>query len=453
MADLEPVRNGAGKEGSPLYNLIAAIYIVCVMVEGMGSSVFADKMALFASIGGCAGGTGLAVLVLVFSGRLRQLRFLFRGLCYALLTYIILTIVALILNVVNQSQTNIITRGMGNILYQILAIFLTFSGAYLFGKRCVDFTFIGVAAAFGVLLMLSVMKFGPATLIGDLISLILLGGADTPATRSLEAHTYLAGAGYFVYYYMIKIDFSPDVFLKTKESWKNIIFCIVAMAIVILGFKRTMLLSAGLSTAVYYVVSYVQKRSGVRMAKSVLITSIFIFVAISYGYVVIIKTGLFDEFVNRMGVDTSGRARFYRLFGPYYDLSITYVGKGYGWVNRVADSVLHEGTRVETIHNQILELYIELGPSGCILFYGYFLFGNPLLFSKQYGFEVGKVFGCFIPYMLTYSFVANGIANWIISTAQWSMTFSTAAAEAEKGLLPATPSSGEKKTTNEQQTS
>ncbi|MBR4331682.1 MAG: hypothetical protein IKP72_03300 [Clostridia bacterium] len=452
MADIEPQRYGAGKEGSPLYNLIAVIYVVCVMVEAMGSSVFVDKMALFTSIGGCAGGTGLAILVLVFSGRLRQLRFLWRGLCYALLTYIVLTIIVLILNVINLSQTNIITRGMGNILYQILAIFLTFSGVYLFGKRGIDFTFMGVAGAFAILIMLAVMKYGPATLISDLISLTMLGGPDTHATRSLEAHTYLAGAGYFVYYYVIQIDFRRNVFLKTKESRKNIIFSIAAIAIVMLGYKRTMLLSAGLSIAGYHVVSFVQKKSGVRTAKITLITSIAIFAAISYGYIVIIKTGLFDEFVTRMGVDTSGRARFYRLFGPYYDLSIGYIGKGYGWVNRMADSILHEGTRVETIHNQILELYIELGASGCIIFYGYFLFGNPLLFAKQYGFEVGKVFGCFIPYMLTYSFVANGIANWVISTAQWSMTFSTAAAEAEKGLMAETISSGEKKTTNEQQT-
>ena len=436
MIDLVPQRNGAGKEGSLSYWMIVIAYVVCVSIEAMGvANVFPGKTSLYADILGCVAGTGVGVLVLGVTGRLRQLEFLSRGLFYALLTYTVLTIVVLLLNVVNQSQTNIITRGMGNILYQVLAIFLSFSGAYLFGKRGIHYTFLGFAIAFAVLILTAIRSFGLSTLVSDLISLILLGGTDTHATRTLEAHTYLAGIGYFVYYFFVRIRFRSKGFLRTKESWLSIFYFLAAMAICILGFKRTMLLSSFLSIAEYYEITFVEKKYGDRMARILLMTQTGILVGICVAYIYVIKTGLFYEFVKLVGVDTSGRDRFYKAFEDYYDLSLGYVGKGYGWVNRVADSILHEGTRVESIHNEILQFYIELGASGCIAFFGFFLFAAPWLFGRQYGFEVCKVFACFIPYMLTYSFVANGICNWAISTAQWSIVFSCASEEEEKNLM------------------
>lgn len=417
-----------GIESNPLKSIankfLIGMMIFCSTLEWMGIAVlFSDSLSLLARAAGCVGAFGLAFLSLLVTGNLNRLMKLMSSFSFALLGYIILIVITFILYVINKSELNVITRGIGDTLYQLLPVLLSIGFAFMFGEDGIYYCFVGVVISYGLVVLKAVATHGIATIIHDWIGM-LRGEGDTQAVYDLETHALVGGMGYFIYYFTVNLR-------KRKYTW---VFLLAVLGITMLAFKRTLIISALGSVALYIVISKVESIWNKKVARIILGISLIILLVSCYLYILFIKSGMFYQVVGDAGVDTSGRAFFYKRYEAYYDLSLGYIGKGLGWVERNAKIVVGPDAP-EALHNQVLQMYIELGGVGFLLFFGYMILGNTLLFEWRYGFQVGKLYGCMSIYMITYSFIANGMLSWAISTAIWVCVLGTTATIVEEDLL------------------
>ncbi len=382
--------------------------IACSTLEWMGiAALFSASLSVLAIAAGCAGAFGLAFLNLLVTGKLNRMLKLLPSFAFALSGYILLIVVTFIVYVINQSEMNIITRGISNTVYQLLPLLLALGFAFMFGENGIYYAFVGVAIAYGLVVLMTIKTFGLGTMIHDWFAM-LRGGGDTKAVRALETHTFVGGMGFFIYYFAINLK-------ARKYTW---IYLGVVMVIALLAFKRTLILSAFGSVALYLILNKLEKTWSQRVARFVLYTTLAMLLLSCFLYLLMIKSGLFYQLVEESGINTSSRAYIYRKYENYYELSFGYIGKGFGWVERNAKEIVGPNAP-EALHNEILQLYIELGGIGSTLFFVYFIVGNTLLLDRRYGFAIGKLYGCMSVYMITYSYIANGVLSWAISTAIW----------------------------------
>lgn len=416
------------EEETPLQSLgrkaMIGMMIGCSTLEWMGvAALFSASLSLVAIVAGCAGAFGLAFLTLMVTGKLNQMLKLLSGFGIALLGYILLIVVTFIVYVINQSEVNVITRGISNTLYQLLPIFLALGFAFLYGEDGVYYSFVGVAAAYGLVVLLTIKTFGLGTMLHDWF-IMVRGGEDTKAVLALEKHTFVGAMGFYIYYFAINLR-------RRKYAW---VFLGVVMGIAMLAFKRTLILSAFGSVAMYILLNKVEEMWGQRLARVIMYTFIAMLLLSCFLYLVMIKSGLFYQLVEESGINTSSRAYIYKKYESYYELSFGYAGRGFGWVERNAKNIVGPNAP-EALHNEILQLYIELGGIGSLLFFVYFILGNTVLLTWRYGFQVGKLYGCMSVYMITYSYIANGVLSWAISTAIWVCVLCSTATVLEGDLL------------------
>ena len=84
-------------------------------------------------------------------------------------------------------------------------------------------------------------------------------------------------------------------------------------------------------------------------------------------YVWLIGNGLFN-WLTDMGINTMARVYMYEDMRQYYELNITYIGRGLGFVTKMiqmGDITTRVG--VSDIHNDFLRQYIEQGFAGFMI--------------------------------------------------------------------------------------
>ena len=84
-----------------------------------------------------------------------------------------------------------------------------------------------------------------------------------------------------------------------------------------------------------------------------------ILIAVSLGYVILIRSRLWFDICERFGIDLMGRKRLYGYMESYYEVSPTYLGLGNGMVSSVLEALEKTGNR--RLHSDVLRLYVELG--------------------------------------------------------------------------------------------
>lgn len=88
-------------------------------------------------------------------------------------------------------------------------------------------------------------------------------------------------------------------------------------------------------------------------------------VIISFGYVVVTKTGAFEYITNYFGIDTMGRNDVYKYIEKYYQISLGFMGYGFEYTTVILQKIMVDNPNahigVVALHNNILTIYIELG--------------------------------------------------------------------------------------------
>ena len=82
-------------------------------------------------------------------------------------------------------------------------------------------------------------------------------------------------------------------------------------------------------------------------------------IATLFGYLWLIKTGIFYDICEKYEIDLMFRDVLYKFYEDFYELTPTYLGRGVRFIYEYGSAV-KEGSR-EALHNVYLETYIEVG--------------------------------------------------------------------------------------------
>ncbi len=253
--------------------------------------------------------------------------------------------------------SNVIYYNMQPILLCMMAI-VAFN---LFGNKALKGIIVAAAINYMVYVITCIAKYGPFSL--------FQAGSDTKASRLLEVHEITFVFGLLVIYLVISNFFQKN---KTKKRWLLLlaVFCL-------LGFKRILIVAMLLAVLLYKLIKKKEKPTAI-----IIISIIGIGVSLLWVYVCSsreIMTGI--EIVS--GIDLKGREWIYSNFYPYYELSVSYLGAGVGYVQQLIGemSTMIQKDHSIGLHNDYMRLYIELG---CIPYVFYFIIILPFISNRIY---------------------------------------------------------------------
>jgi hypothetical protein len=96
-----------------------------------------------------------------------------------------------------------------------------------------------------------------------------------------------------------------------------------------------------------------------------------------------------------------GRDRIYTYFRRFYEYTLSFLGKGYGFTSQYlldnSSSLMKQLHGTLGLHNDILRLYIELGLWGSFIWHFWYLIRIPK-YLKSYDFSCLKLFMAFMIY-------------------------------------------------------
>ena len=293
-----------------------------------------------------AGIIALAAVWVFYSGRTERIHMSFNLILVQMLPNLVALMWSMGLWIVRREPLSLILRGSSLILYQLLLLTMLIGAGVLFGERAIEWTSCGFIGA-NTLILLDVMRRNGvgATISGMVSFLASVGTHDNAISLQLEVQDVTFGIAILLLYYLIDGRGKP-------RRW----FHIAALALYfLLGFKRILFPAMFLGGSYFLLM----RRLSEKRQKQATVAIGLILIAISLGYVVLIRTGIWFDICERLGIDLMGRKRLYGYMETYYRVSPTYLGLGNGMVSTVLEALEKTGNR--RLHSDVLRLYVELG--------------------------------------------------------------------------------------------
>ena len=344
---------------------------------------------------------GLAIVFLLVSGDFRRLKTLGQFAVMFGLPFLMMAALSMLFWALDFQQMNYMSRGCSTILYHFIALGAMCGAVYLFGKKSIDYTMYAMCGA-NVLIMLESMKeFGIGEFAVGMIAFIKSGGIDTNAAiKALEVHDLTFAFGLMVLYY-----------LRCEKGKKRLIYTAAAAFFFFIGLKRIALIGL---IGVFMMALVIQRMKPQTQRKIVIVISA-IAMLICFFYVYMIQSGLFNEIVHKLEIDTMGRDRLYAAFQEVYEFSPTFRGYGIGYVTRyisimTAAKIGVFGTHdFGGMHNDIVTMYIELGFWGFAFWIWYNWNGRIVWCQKEFGMKTAML----LLYETIYAYVTFATDNTV----------------------------------------
>lgn len=270
---------------------------------------------------------------------------------------LVIVLSSMLVWVIDRSAVSTIMRGLsGCLVYtNILSCALT-AGAvmYVFGE---DGIWWNLAALLGanLLMIFSVMlSDGVGTFMREFVQLILSFAGNTGDTIiKAEIHELAFCLGAYLIYMLYK---------PRKKLWFWVMFALAVFCF-LAAFKRIAILAmaaVAVLRILFFAVARLSDRAVCRAANAVMLLTCVLLV----GYIWVIKLDVFSA-LEKLGIDTSGRAFVYSHVNTYYDFSPLFPGRGIGFLTYQLNEEVSLG--VQAVHNDFLQFYIDLGFFGYIL--------------------------------------------------------------------------------------
>ena len=293
----------------------------------------------------------LAVLYFLVTADFRGMKFALRMSCIWLVPLAGIEVISMIIWLVDCPETGFIVRGSINVLCAALNVLCVASAYYMFGEKTVWYT-LGAMALTVTLVTGDVMRrFGAGRVLTEYARLLCTFAGDTgKAMEQLEMHDLMQGLGVFSMYCLFCI----------KDYRRYAAGFAVSAFFFSVGLKRIDvigILMACVAGAFYNRLPEKAKRA----FPGVMTAFIFFF---AYGYLILIKRGMYTPLMERLGINTMSRDHIYEFYKDFYELSPSFMGKGARYIYKVWSDYhsLGRGMVVEDMpHNEFMTYYIELG--------------------------------------------------------------------------------------------
>ena len=247
---------------------------------------------------------------------------------------------------ISQFQTvDFIIRGSLNTIYMATAVGYVVGSYYLFGKKSVYLNFYAMCLANSVVLMRSLVTYGPVQLFSEYITLLVTFSNETgKAIGTLELHDMVFGFGVYVMFFI----------LHREKGKLQLGHLLLACFFFSLALKRIAVMAVAAAVAV--IIVYLRLSNNGKRYLAAFIG--YCGIAAAAVYLWSIKTEVLFDVADFFNINMMSRDVFYRQYQEFYQLSPTFLGLGVRFIYR------YEQTMQETVHqlhNSFLQMYIEVG--------------------------------------------------------------------------------------------
>lgn len=317
-------------------------------------------------------------------------RLLLRHTAVLSLPHLAVVLASVPLWVFQAQELSHIRRGLFDQIYGLVMLCAVAGMLYVFGQRGLWLNLAAMLAANLLTALRVVAENGVLVYLKELWDLIVTFAGETgPVIQQMEIHELTFALG--VYLVLYAADWK-----EVRRSRLARLLFVPTLFFFLSGFKR-------IGAAAIAAALVVRLAAGIaargRSALFWLMLASFAGAAVSFGYICLVKGGIFAFLAEHFDLDTMGRRELSAFIDQYYWIGPDYWGNGAGFVARMF-SDLPESWTIRALHNDILMIYIDTGFWG---FWAWMLCWLPLRVwtaCKRQGRQAGIVCLCLHVYVL-----------------------------------------------------
>ena len=320
---------------------------------------------------------GLSIVWIFVTGKTDRFNTSLNVMLFQMIPQLIMLVWSVAIWVWNRETLASILRGSSQLLYQLLLLTMLISAGVMFGRRAIEYTALGFIFANTLVLLDVIRRFGVvSTITGFTQFLLSAGSQDNVISQNLEVQDLTFGFGILLLYYL---------FEGKEEHWRRF-YIIASVFYIITGFKRILFLAF----AVAFLYLLVVRKKSKNLQKKLSIAIGVALIAVSLGYVIVIKTDIWFTIMDSLGINLMGRKRLYNHVKKYYEISPVFMGIGFGRVSKILEIVEVTGNR--RLHSDVLRFYIELGMPVFLLWCAVTYIFTYNFFRKNYSLSSARVY-------------------------------------------------------------
>lgn len=281
-----------------------------------------------------------------------------------------------------------ITRMLSNSLLLLLSITVSIASIRVFREDAIKYSVIAILLSI-ILNCIDAINIYGLNLFVEYLPQALFStnfAFNSPLynlTLVLEVQDATLSCGFYILYFL---------FFDKKDSFKEKRkYIIILLLCSYIGFKRTEFIGIILTSVI---ILFMKKFN----PKHIIILIGMTFSILCMLYVIVVKNNMFSSIVQYLNSDVTGRTNIYSWLADYFELSLTYIGKGFTYV----DKTMFELTGFAS-HNTIVRMYAELGCIPFIIWLYWYLLNIPLKMLKKNDKSTSlNTFACILYLFFTY---------------------------------------------------
>ena len=318
---------------SPLWQKLLTIGCV-VFLAGAG---LGEWKPINSAVGGLPkaislGVIGLAMLYTLFYPDEKRLRELWKPTLLYMSLMAALFFWSMVIWIESFAAVSSMIRSCSKIVFQSIAILTAVALVYLFREKAIELFTISICIANTAIMLLSIPGYGFAVSIQSLVTcLITFGDADGYALQ-LEIHDLTFVFGQMILYYAV---FAPRT--TRQEKRKRWLYLLLCCWFFLVGMKRI----AIPAVVLFVLIALLLRKRKVPgwFYPAVGVCCILFFLAFLY----CVRYGIISRLLNSFGIDMMGRDYLWSMANPYYEFSITYIGRGFEYVDTIIAQWYNDG--------------------------------------------------------------------------------------------------------------
>ncbi len=327
-----------------------------------------------------------AIAMFLFKPNIARGVVAFKDACVYSVPLLITTVVSLFVWFMGTVDTDVISRGLSSsFIFTNMLSFALGVGAllYIFGRKGIWYNLIAILAA-NILMIISIMaQYGIGSYFSELVTLITtFAGVTGDIIIQAEIHELAFCIGAYLIYMLYKPKKNIIYFILLFLS----LFCFLS------AFKRIAIIAIAIALALGYLLKFIAHFNKKTASRLVIFFSIVV-ILLLIGYIALIKGDAF-EFLEKAGINTSGRVEIYNAVDKFYEFSPAFLGNGIGFLTYQLNTFMKVG--VASVHNDFLQHFIDLGFWGYIVWLASMTLVRVMYFGKK-----GNVENAIVTFMLT----------------------------------------------------
>lgn len=325
--------------------------------------------------------------------------------------YLVTLLYSFLIWTLNLTPFRVMLRGFFWPVYQLIAICMAACAVYCFGKKGVYYQLTACIAAYILFFLGFIREYGFDAFISQYVELVMsLTNQTGDIMAQIERIAYAHGMGIFLIYLIFTM----------RTNRKNVWFLIPTLLCFLSGLKRSAMLALAVCALVALLCCFLREKS----VRKIFVLSGVLMIALGFCYIWMLSGGKVNELFARFEINSMGREEIYTAIRDFYSFSITYIGKGLGYISyNVGSGLINVGNSSRgDIHNDFLRQYIELGMVGFFVWLYLFFYWRMKKLADKVDVRVGifalcclsYCFTCYLTENMYYRYTANLALNVVI---------------------------------------